>query len=85
MLGALIKSLLYRAEDAHENGWYLPGYTHLQRAQPVGLAHHLAAYCWMLMRDLDRLHEARGRADVSVLGAGALAGSALPIDPHLVA
>ena len=85
VLGALIKSLLYRAEDAHENGWYLPGYTHLQRAQPVGLAHHLAAYCWMLMRDLDRLHEARGRADVSVLGAGALAGSALPIDPHLVA
>jgi len=85
VLGALIKCLLLRAEEAHENGWYLPGYTHLQRAQPVGLAHHLAAYCWMLMRDLERLQEARSRADVSVLGAGALAGTALPIDPHLVA
>ncbi|HAF68874.1 MAG TPA: argininosuccinate lyase [Acidimicrobiaceae bacterium] len=85
VLGALIDCLLRRAENAHENGWYLPGYTHLQRAQPVGLAHHLAAYCWMLMRDIDRLQETRRRADVSVLGAGALAGSALPIDPHLVA
>ncbi len=85
VLGALIKCLLLRAEEAHENGWYLAGYTHLQRAQPVGLAHHLAAYCWMLMRDLERLQEARSRADVSVLGAGALAGTALPIDPHLVA
>ena len=85
VLGSLIDCLLRRAENAHENGWYLPGYTHLQRAQPVGLAHHLAAYCWMLMRDIDRLQETRRRADVSVLGAGALAGSALPIDPHLVA
>ncbi|HAX05841.1 MAG TPA: argininosuccinate lyase [Acidimicrobiaceae bacterium] len=85
VLGSLSDCLLRRAENAHENGWYLPGYTHLQRAQPVGLAHHLAAYCWMLMRDIDRLQETRRRADVSVLGAGALAGSALPIDPHLVA
>ena len=85
VLSSLIRSLLVRAEDAYKNDWYLPGYTHLQRAQPVGLAHHLAAYCWMFLRDIDRLAEARRRTDVSVLGAGALAGSPLPIDPTLVA
>jgi argininosuccinate lyase len=60
---------------------YLPGYTHLQRAQPVLLAHHLAAHAWALVRDVDRLVDARRRADVSPLGAGALAGSSLPLDP----
>ena len=54
---------------------YLPGYTHLQRAQPVLLAHHLLAHFWALARDVDRLLDALGRADVSPLGAGALAGS----------
>ncbi len=85
VIGSLIRALLVRAEDAHINGWYLPGYTHMQQAQSVGLAHHLGAYCWMLLRDVDRLSEARQRADVSVLGAGALAGSPLPIDPSVVA
>ena len=61
------------------------GYTHLQRAQPVALAHHLAAYCWMFLRDIDRLAETRRRTDVSVLGAGALAGTSLPIKPASVA
>jgi len=60
---------------------YLPGYTHLQQAQPVLLAHHLAAHAWALLRDVDRLLDARRRGDVSPLGAGALAGSSLPLDP----
>jgi len=64
-----------------EHGVYLPGYTHLQRAQPVLLAHHLLAHAWALGRDVDRLVATVGRLDVSPLGAGALAGSSLPLDP----
>ncbi len=75
----LQQTLLARAESVGEA--YLPGYTHLQQAQPVGLAHHLLAHGWALGRDVDRLLEARRRTDVSVLGAGALAGSSLPLDP----
>ena len=71
--------LLARAEEA--GGAYLPGYTHLQRAQPVLLAHHLLAHGWALSRDLDRLLDCLRRLDVSPLGAGALAGSSLPLDP----
>ena len=58
----------------------MPGYTHLQRAQPVLLAHHLLAYVSMLARDLDRLDDAYRRSDVLPLGAGALAGVTFPID-----
>jgi argininosuccinate lyase len=58
----------------------LPGYTHLQRAQPVSLAHHLLAYLEMFRRDRERLGEVRRRAAVSPLGAGALAGSTLRLD-----
>ena len=64
---------------------YLPGYTHLQRAQPVLLAHHLLAHGWALARDIDRMFATWRRLDVSPLGAGALAGSSLGIDPDLVA
>ena len=64
---------------------YLPGYTHLQRAQPVRLSHHLNAHAWALLRDVDRLLDARDRMNVSPLGAGALAGTSLPIDPSYVA
>ncbi|MGO8721643.1 MAG: argininosuccinate lyase [Acidimicrobiales bacterium] len=64
---------------------FLPGYTHLQRAQPVLLAHHLMAHGWALARDVDRLFATWRRLDVSPLGAGALAGSSLGIDPDLVA
>lgn len=85
VLRGLVAVLAGRAREALEEGIYLPGYTHLQQAQPVSLAHHLAAHCWMLLRDLDRLGAARRRADVSVLGAGALAGSSLPIDPSITA
>ena len=60
----------------------LPGYTHLQRAQPVLLAHHLLAHGWALARDVDRLLATVARLDVSPLGAGALAGSSLPLDPR---
>jgi argininosuccinate lyase len=75
--------LLARAEEAGDA--YLPGYTHMQRAQPVLLAHHLLAHGWALSRDVDRLAATRRRLDVSPLGAGALAGSSLPLDPDWVA
>ena len=79
----LQKVLLERAEAAGDV--YLPGYTHLQRAQPVLLAHHLLAHGWALARDVDRLRATITRLDVSPLGAGALAGSSLPLDPDGVA
>jgi argininosuccinate lyase len=80
---ALQQVLLDAAEAA--GGAYLPGYTHVQRAQPVLLAHHLLAHGWALARDVDRLLDTRRRTDVSPLGAGALAGSSLPLDPDGVA
>jgi len=63
----------------------IPGYTHLQRAQAVTLGHHLLAHHWRFSRDFERLTEAFARANISPLGAGALAGSTLPIDPAAVA
>jgi argininosuccinate lyase len=81
----LQRVLLGRAQWALDRGVYLPGYTHLQRAQPVLLAHHLLAHAWALARDVDRLLDTRRRLDVSPLGAGALAGSSLPLDPAATA
>jgi len=63
----------------------IPGYTHLQRAQPVYLAHHLLAYVEMLERDRGRLSDCYGRANVCPLGSGALAGSTLPLDRAIAA
>lgn len=63
----------------------MPGRTHLQHAQPVLLAHHLAAHAWPLARDVDRLRDWDARADVSGYGSGALAGSTLGLDPQAVA
>lgn len=63
----------------------MPGYTHLQRAQPVLLAHHLLAYVEMLERDRERFRDCRRRMNRSPLGAGALAGVPYPVDPHWVA
>ncbi len=63
----------------------MPGYTHLQRAQPITLAHHLLAYCQMLGRDMDRLADCRRRVNVMPLGAGALAGTTFPLDREYVA
>ncbi len=63
----------------------MPGYTHLQRAQPVSLAHHVLAYVEMLDRDRERFAQALARVDVMPLGAGALAATTLPIDRKMVA
>ena len=66
--------------------WPMPGYTHLQRAQPVYLSHHLLAYCWMLLRDRDRFAAAVASATAALpLGAGALAGVNFDTDRRLVA
>jgi argininosuccinate lyase len=73
------------AKGERNSDVYLPGYTHLQRAQPVLLSHHLNAHAWSLLRDVDRLYDARDRMSVSPLGAGALAGTSLPIDPRVAA
>lgn len=58
----------------------MPGYTHMQHAQPVTLAHHLCAWSWMLTRDWNRLEDALKRIKISPIGSGALAGSGLPLD-----
>jgi argininosuccinate lyase len=70
--------------EAHLD-WPLPGYTHLQRAQPVYLSHHLLAYVWMLARDRERLAFAAAQADRLPLGAGALAGVNFDTDRGMVA
>jgi argininosuccinate lyase len=80
---ALQDALAQRAREAADI--YLPGYTHMQRAQPVLLAHHLLAHGWALARDVDRLLVTVDRLNISPLGAGALAGSSLPLDPDFVA
>ena len=77
-ISALEATLVIRAEEHLDT--VMPGYTHTQRAQPVLLAHHLLAYVEMLRRDQGRVRDALKRADVSPLGAGALAGSGFPID-----
>ncbi|OGS69240.1 MAG: argininosuccinate lyase, partial [Firmicutes bacterium RBG_13_65_8] len=69
---------------AAHTGSFLPGYTHLQRAQPVSLAQHLLAYFFMFQRDRERLADCRKRVDMSPLGAGALAGTTFPVDPGAV-
>ena len=88
---ALVASALVRVEEqllakaAEEARTPMPGYTHLQRAQPVTVGHLLLAHFWRFDRDLDRLFATAARANVSPLGAGALAGSTLPIDPAFAA
>ena len=75
----LLFGLAESAEDV-----YLPGYTHLQKAQPILLSHYFLAHGWALARDFDRLVGTIARLDVSPLGAGALGGSSLPLDPDFV-
>lgn len=79
----LVGILADRSEQAQDV--IVASYTHLQQAQAIPLGHHLLAYCWMLLRDAARFTDARKRVDVSPLGAGASAGSALPLRPELVA
>lgn len=83
LLSELISAVAVTAE--REIDLILPGYTHLQRAQPVRLAHHLLAWAEMLLRDSQRLADARRRINRSPLGAAALAGSSFPLDRHTVA
>ncbi len=83
MLKGLIAVLCNKAEENKTT--IMPGYTHLQRAQPITFAHHLMAYCSMLCRDLDRLADVKKRMNVLPLGSGALAGTTYPIDRGLVA
>ena len=63
----------------------MPGYTHLQRAQPITFGHHLMAYCSMFLRDIDRLEDVKKRMNVCPLGSGALAGTTYPLDRNMVA
>jgi argininosuccinate lyase len=79
----LMAALLERAEQHLD--WPLPGYTHLQRAQPVYLSHHLLAYFWMLVRDRERFEFAERQCSRLPLGAGALAGVNFDTDRELVA
>ena len=74
----MISVLVKIAGENKEN--LIPGYTHMQHAQPVTLAHHLLAWAWMFYRDYDRLSDAYKRVNISPIGAGALAGSGLPLD-----
>lgn len=83
LLHDLQDSLLGQAKDNLET--IVPGYTHLQRAQPILFAHHLMAYVSMFQRDIERLQDSYKRINVLPLGAGALAGTTFPIDRHLVA
>ena len=82
-LGELVAALLDRVE--RDGKTLMPGYTHLQRGQPILLGHHLLAYAWPLIRDRDRLRGALSRVDQSPLGACAMAGTPHPIDRHRTA
>jgi argininosuccinate lyase len=82
-LTALIRALLAQAEAGAD--WVMPGFTHLQTAQPVTWGHHMMAYVEMFARDLSRVEDARKRMNESPLGAAALAGTSFPIDRHMTA
>lgn len=82
-LKELIRVLCLKAEENKDT--IMPGYTHLQRAQPITFAHHLLAYCSMFCRDLDRLKDVKKRMNVLPLGSGALAGTTYPLDRNMVA
>jgi argininosuccinate lyase len=83
IIGGLMEVLLTRAQEHLD--WAMPGYTHLQRAQPVYLSHHLLAYFWMLARDRERFAFTERQAGVLPLGAGALAGVNFDTDRRAVA
>ncbi|GHF33008.1 argininosuccinate lyase [Seohaeicola zhoushanensis] len=80
---ALIRALMSQAEAGAD--WVMPGFTHLQTAQPVTWGHHMMAYVEMFGRDLSRVRDARARMNESPLGAAALAGTSFPIDRHMTA
>ena len=80
---ALMRALLAQAERGA--GWVMPGFTHLQVAQPVTWGHHMMAYVEMFGRDVSRFRDARARMNESPLGAAALAGTSFPIDRDMTA
>ncbi len=80
---ALITAILKVASENTDA--IMPGYTHLQRAQPITFAHHLLAYCMMLLRDISRIKDARERMNFCPLGSCALSGTTFPIDRDSVA
>lgn len=80
---ALINALMVQAEQGAD--WVMPGFTHLQTAQPVTWGHHMMAYVEMLGRDLSRVRDARARMNECPLGSAALAGTSFPIDRHITA
>jgi argininosuccinate lyase len=82
-LQALIRAALAQAEAGTD--WVMPGFTHLQTAQPVTWGHHMMAYVEMFARDLSRFQDARARMNECPLGAAALAGTSFPIDRHMTA
>ncbi len=82
-IGALIRALMAQAEAGAD--WVMPGFTHLQTAQPVTWGHHMMAYVEMLGRDMGRFQDARARMNECPLGAAALAGTSFPIDRHATA
>ncbi|MCV2876207.1 argininosuccinate lyase [Rhodobacteraceae bacterium XHP0102] len=82
-LQALIRAALTQAEAGAD--WVMPGFTHLQTAQPVTWGHHMMAYVEMFARDLSRFQDARTRMNECPLGAAALAGTSFPIDRHMTA
>ena len=81
---AALQSRLVESAEGHLDT-ILPGFTHMQHAQPVSLAHHLMAYFWMLQRDRERLSDLRKRVNQCPLGAAALAGTSFPIDREMTA
>ncbi|NCB51211.1 MAG: argininosuccinate lyase [Clostridia bacterium] len=83
LIKALIAAIIEQAEKNADA--VMPGYTHLQRAQPITMGHHLLAYGMMLSRDIGRLNDASGRMNLSPLGCGALAGTTFPIDRGMTA
>ena len=83
LIKSLLNVLVIKAEENKQT--IMPGYTHLQRAQPITFAHHLLAYCFMLLRDIDRLSQTRKRMNVLPLGSGALAGTTYPLNRDYVA
>ena len=82
-LKGLVEVLCNKAQE--HSATIMPGYTHLQRAQPITFGHHLMAYCSMILRDIDRLKDVKKRMNICPLGSGALAGTTYPLDREMVA
>ena len=82
-LKGLVEVLCNKAQE--HSATIMPGYTHLQRAQPITFGHHLMAYCSMILRDIDRLEDVKKRMNICPLGSVALAGTTYPLDREMVA